>query len=451
MLHLLLCTALAPLAIAADAAPPVGTQLTYRGTLEPVSDGAAADPQKGQKTFDLSLWIMGRGESGTDVFWIVDERGNGQFPWPARFGRATLDAHYHTAAPGAALLYDRGEGRSVVALRLPFFAAQDALAAGADFRDGQLEYHVDKSTTSAQRPVWQLSVRDQFGAKRMLLVDKTPPLVMAMTERVTMGRGEPYQLRLEFVESQQLTGEQLAALAAALERASAVRDKLNLPAAVQQIDWNDQQLAWLKDGLDALEKSAAGTPLAKLAAAAQRDFKLQTDRHDALGTLADKFRGSAVEDFSARGFGDESLARADLDGQVTVLHFWDYRDEPLHEPYGQVGYLDFLYHRRKDAGLRLFGVAVNPRLGEESTRAGAERSVKKLKAFMNLSYPVLLDSGALLKQFGDPRVVGANLPLFVVVGRDGKILHYHVGTYEVHQDQGLAELDEVVSKALQNK
>ena len=79
------------------------------------------------------------------------------------------------------------------------------------------------------------------------------------------------------------------------------------------------------------------------------------------------------------------------------------------------------------------------------------RSVRKLKAFMTLSYPVLLDSGALAKQFGDPRIVGASLPLFVVIGPEAKIVHYHVGPYDVHQDQGLKQLDEVVAKALETK
>jgi hypothetical protein len=134
-----------------------------------------------------------------------------------------------------------------------------------------------------------------------------------------------------------------------------------------------------------------------------------------------------------------------------VLHFWDYRDEPLREPYGQIGYLDFLYHRRKAAGLQVYGVAVNSRLADETTRGAAERSVKKLKSFMNLSYPVLLDGGGLLRQFGDPRVIGASLPLFVVVGPEGTIVHYHVGTYEVQQDQGLKELDDVVAGLLGKK
>jgi hypothetical protein len=132
-----------------------------------------------------------------------------------------------------------------------------------------------------------------------------------------------------------------------------------------------------------------------------------------------------------------------------VLHFWDYRDEPLKEPYGQVGYLDFMYHRRKPAGLQVYGIAVDGRLADEKTRGAAERGVRKLKSFMNLSYPVLLDSGSLIKQFGDPRLLGASLPLFVVIGPDQKIIHYHVGHYEVHQDQGLKELDQVVLKALE--
>lgn len=451
MVYLLLSAAL-PLFVSADAAPlAVGTQLTYRGTLEPASEEVAADPQKGQKTFDLNLWITARDESATEVFWLVDERGNGQFPWPARFGRSTLDAQFHTSMPGPALLYDRGEGTSAVGVLLPFLATNEPLAEGADFRDGQLEFHVDKATRAAGRPAWQVSVRNRFGPKRMMFVEKSGPLVLAMTEHLTMGRGEEYQLKLELVSADVLSGDGLAALVLAIEGLSSVRDKLNLPAGVQEIDWKPEQLARLEEELPPLLKSAAGTPLSKLATAAQRDLKLQTGRNDAVATLRDKFDGSKVEDFSVRGFGDDSLARADLDGQVTVLHFWDYRDEPLREPYGQVGYLDFMYHRRKDAGLRLYGVAVNGRLGDEATRASAERSVKKLKAFMNLSYPVLLDSGALLKQFGDPRVVGANLPLYVVIGPDGKIIHYHVGTYDVHQDQGLAELDQVVVEALGKK
>ena len=67
---------------------------------------------------------------------------------------------------------------------------------------------------------------------------------------------------------------------------------------------------------------------------------------------------------------------------------------------------------------------------------------------MNLSYPILLDEGSVLKSIGDPRTAGAELPLYVVVGRDGKVLHYHSGLYEVDRDRGLKELSEVVKQAL---
>ena len=74
-----------------------------------------------------------------------------------------------------------------------------------------------------------------------------------------------------------------------------------------------------------------------------------------------------------------------------------------------------------------------------------------MKSFMNLSYPILFDGGALIKQFGDPRLVGAALPLFAVIGPDGKILHYHVGFYEVDRQHGLKELDQVISQALKSQ
>jgi peroxiredoxin len=230
-----------------------------------------------------------------------------------------------------------------------------------------------------------------------------------------------------------------------------LRGKLNLPAQSQEAEFKGEQLNLLGEQLPGLVELAAGTPLARLVGMAERDYQLQSGRTGAVADLGTKFVGSSVEAFSAKGVGGESLALADLAGQVTVLHFWEYRDEPLKEPYGQVGYLDFMYHRRKAGGLQVYGVAVDGRLADEKTRGAAERSVKKLKAFMNLSYPVLLDSGALVKQFGDPRLIGASLPLFVVIGPDQKILHYHVGTYEVHQDQGLKELDQVVAKALEKK
>jgi hypothetical protein len=101
--------------------------------------------------------------------------------------------------------------------------------------------------------------------------------------------------------------------------------------------------------------------------------------------------------------------------------------------------------------VRVYGVAVDARLRDEQERGAALRSIRKFGTFMNLGYPVLLDDGTLLKKLGDPRQLGAELPLFVLIGRDGKIVHYHVGNYEVDVNQGLKELDAAVGEALKAK
>jgi hypothetical protein len=362
-----------------------------------------------------------------------------------------VDAQWRASGASPALLFDRGDGRTAVPVRLPFLSRGEPLEANASFAEGALELVVDKATKSGGRPAWQVSARDAYGPKRVLLVDQQTPVVLGMTEKVIMGRGDEYQLKLEFVGSEQLPDGQFQALLKVIERLTALAGKLNVPAGTQEVTWKEPQLTLLREELPQLKELAIATPLARLITVATRDVEVQSGRSDGVSALAAKFQGQAVEDFSVKGLGSDALAQADLKGQVTVLHFWEYRDEPLKEPYGQVGYLDFVYHRRKADGLRVYGVAVDGRLAEERTRGAAHRSVKKLIEFMNLSYPVLLDSGPLVKQFGDPRVLGASLPLFVVIGPDQTIRHYHVGHYEVHQDQGLKELDQAIAEALETK
>jgi peroxiredoxin len=90
---------------------------------------------------------------------------------------------------------------------------------------------------------------------------------------------------------------------------------------------------------------------------------------------------------------------------------------------------------------------VNQLLDDPATYRRGVQSAKKLKSFMNLSYPVLVDAGEAIQAFGDPRVTGAKLPVVVVIDAAGKVVHYHVGLYEFDRDRGLAELDDAVTKA----
>ena len=93
-------------------------------------------------------------------------------------------------------------------------------------------------------------------------------------------------------------------------------------------------------------------------------------------------------------------------------------------------------------------MAADLRLANAEQRPTAIRGIKRLVEFMNLSYPVMMDSEGAMQRLGDPRAADAKLPLFLVLDRNSKVLHYHVGHYEVERDRGLAELDAVVKKAL---
>ena len=169
---------------------------------------------------------------------------------------------------------------------------------------------------------------------------------------------------------------------------------------------------------------------------------------DTVSPQMQKIIGQPLGELKLSDLSGKEFTIADLKDKVTVLHFWQYRDVPLEEPYGQVAYLDFILRRRAAKGVQVVGVHVDERLSEPDTQRASISSAKKFKAFFNLTYSVLLDDGQFLKRLGDPRTGGGKLPLFVVVGREGKVVEYHAGVYDVKPEQGLAELDAIIGKSL---
>lgn len=445
-------TALFTLALASSllsAGEPLttGTQLHYRGAVAPLDeDGAVGEPQK---SFDLTLLLAGVGRPDARAYWLVEERGRGNWPWVERFGASPVDAAWQAEeATLPALLYDGGETKSTIPLELPMFVADRPLSADLTWETDRWSYLVVKDEEIDGRATWKVQVSNSYGPKRTVWVEREGALVVGLTERVFMGMGQEFELRMRLQDAEQVAEDKLAALAAGYDAMIALRGQLDREPREESGDWNDKQLELLAEHLPAAEQAVTGGGLVKLVKAARRDLELQAGRASAVGRLAAEQEGRTVEAFEAEGTSREKLSEADLAGRVTILHFWDYR-EPLEEPYGQIGYLDFLFNQRQGTKLQVYGVAVDARLAEEDTRSAAVRGVKKVKSFMNLSYPVLLDEGRLIKQFGDPRLLGAELPLFVVIGSDGTIVHYHVGFYEVDRNQGLKALDEIVNQALQ--
>ena len=442
--------ALFPAVLAADAPPAPGTQWAFKGSVAKLNSDHS--PAEASKTFDVTYFVAEADTAGSKIYWLVEERGQGHWPWSERFGVLTLDAKgLPGGSVGPSLYYDYGGGNSVIALPLPLLAPDRTLSPDAAWEAGGLKYQVEREKQLDARDAWQVEVLNNFGRKRTIWVDKDSPLALGVDERVFMNQGTEYLLRVRWTATEALDAEQTAKHAATFAALTELRTRLNRPARSEAEEWNEQQLKLLAERLPPIAKTAPSGPLAKLLFAASSDLDAQSGRATAVEGLAAKFQGRPAPKFALEGLSQAKLSQADLAGNITLLHFWDYRHEPLEEPYGQVGYLEFLFSRHKDEGLKVYGIAVDGRFDDEATRGAAASGVRKLKSFMNLSYPILFDGGKLVKEFGDPRLVGATLPLFAVIGPDGKILHYHVGFYEVDRQQGLKELDQVIGQALKNK
>lgn len=442
--------AIFPAVLAAEVQAAPGTQWAFRGSVAKLNDNRS--PGEASKTFDVTYFVAEADASGSKIYWLLEERGQGHWPWSERFGVLSLDSRgLPGGSVGPSLYYDYGPGKSVISLPLPLLAPERTLSPDSAWEAGGLKYQVEREKKLEGRAAWQVEVLNNFGRKRTIWVEKQSPLVLGVDERVFMNQGTEYLLRVRWAATETVNSEQASKNAAAFAALTDLRTRLNRPVRSEIEEWNEPQLKLLAERLPAIAKDAAGGPLAKLLTAAASDLEAQAGRVSAVEELAAKFHGQPAPEFALNGLSQAKLSAADLPGNVTLLHFWDYRNEPLEEPYGQVGYLEFLFSRHKADGLKVYGVAVDGRFDDEATRGAAASGVRKLKSFMNLSYPILFDGGKLVKLFGDPRLVGATLPLFAVIGPDGKIMHYHVGFYEVDRQQGLKELDQVISQALKAK
>jgi peroxiredoxin len=154
--------------------------------------------------------------------------------------------------------------------------------------------------------------------------------------------------------------------------------------------------------------------------------------------------GKAAPAIRLKTLEGEAVPAADLAGKIVLLHFWTYQGDPFPpEPYGQVGFLDYLYHRRNKLGLRVYGVAIDSKSADRGQLPAVARSVRKLQSFMNLTYPVVVDDGT-LEKLGDPERVGAKLPLWVLIDPKGTVVQYKVGNYVIKADEGLSQLDQAI-------
>lgn len=443
---------LAVLLLPVSAAPfheSPGVELRYTGAISKV--GKAADGTA-VKRFSLYCAVSREPNNGRRVVWFLNERGGGGWSWPERFGAITLDEQLKARSPaGLRLLYEYEGTPIAVPLPLPVVSYFPMLKVGATWTEGKESWEVVRQAKVQDRNTWQVQVSTSFGRKRSLWIDTEAPLVVNLEERVFVGQGDEHVLTMQLESVKPLDEQQLARDTQALPALLKLQADLQRGENEFRPELSESQLKAAGEVLAELQKSSADTPLSVLVSAIAKDVKGQLQRTDEVTRLAEKLIGKPAPAFSLNLTDKTRVEEDAFKGQITVLHFWEYQNEPLVEPYGQVGYLDFLSGKRRKLGVQVFGVAVDGRLGNDQASSPALKSIQRLKQFMNLSYGIAVDDGKLLSKFGDPRKYGAKLPLWVVIDAEGRIAHYHSGFYKINPDDGLQQLDEVLVKLIREQ
>lgn len=437
----LLCAAwsAAPL----DASP----QFTYTGALVRGNDPDTGSPVK---RFTVKAWWI-RGDEQKLFHW-VEEKGGGGWAWPERFGVVPVDDMRQTGTgPLPRLLYDHQGSPVVITLPSPVFAAPIELTQGATWMKGRDNFEVVRSQKVAGRDCWRIEGTTGLGRRHTMWVDKEAPVVVSFEQRMFLGQGDQYFVTLTLDAQKTLDASAATAIATAGNALVKLKQDLKRADGEPRGELSNDQLEAVKSAMPEVTKLATGTPFADYVADIAKDLKQQGERTLELAKLATKFVGQTAPALDLRNLDSQKFDPAALKGKIVVLHFWEYQKEPLVEPYGQVGYIDFLAGKRKKLGVEFVGVHVDKRLVSDSEAPAAKKSALGLKSFMNLSYPVFGDDGALLKKLGDPRQYGAKLPLWIVIDSEGKIAHYSVGLFNVNPDEGLRELDDVLVKLIREQ
>lgn len=384
----------------------------------------------------------------TLFFHVIDDTRVG-CPWPESFGRTGPEVNTDSVQPH--LLYNYDGHAYLIGLPPLVVALPDGIEPDTTWEHAGWQMTAIEQRNIDNTPAWVIEARERRGRQQTLTVSASTGITLRAEADVFMGQGDQFALTLtqtahkvldqSLSESSQELQNQLMTLQATLKR----RPDSHLS------ELSARQLEDVKMVLDQCSTLAKGTPLELLVKQMKIDAEQQQKRLASTETRAAELKNSDAPKFSLSLMDGGTLESASLAGKTVILHFWDYRDAPLSEPYGQTGYLEYLFNQKKKMNVTVVGISTNPDLQSKENQNRGRRSVRKLSEFMNLSYPIGHDDGSLLKSFGDPRDTRGQLPLWIVINTDGKIAHYHAGFYEVDAAQGLKALESVLAELLRNE
>ncbi len=419
-----------------------GELRTFAGKMVP--DGVGAEG--GEKTFQVHVLVN---DVGQPVGWLLEDSDPRGHTWLDRLGELRLAAAPHAGLHGPSVVLDYGDGQSRIPVLVVGPQPAGLLAAGQTWEQDELAHEVVGAGNVSGLAGWQVSVRNNFGERRQVTVAAEGQGVLALRETFFVGQGLRHRLTLELTQREPLAGDAWQQAVSELQQLAELRRQLGWTPDSTTPVWTAEALKTTRDAFAKWEGQLATPVVRRFVQTALRESNAERNRAGALETMRRAALAQKLPEFQLMSVsGQQSLGRGQLENTVTVFHFWDYKDTPLREPYGQAGYLDYLHRKYEGQKVRVVGVVSNQQSEQESGRRSASVSARKFQAFMNLAYPLYVDGGLLLKAIGDPRTCDTPLPLFVVVGKDGQIVHYSAGFYRVEANQGLVDLEAVIKQAL---
>jgi peroxiredoxin len=434
-------------------APNAGFHASYSGTLRPSDPGDQGSERSFRIHFLVTESIAGGASS---VAWVLEDRsGNPRAAWPQRFGTVTFNRSLQPSNDRElpSIPAERDGMTRAIGLRLPLWSSGDRLMPDARWEEGENRFEVMGRESVGGRRSWKVGIANRLGPREVVWIDEQEGFVTRHRELVFLGQGVSHELSLELEKSSQLPGDELSRTAKAhttlVNIRGQVKDKLS-ELADSAVPATNERLQQARSAAGDIEMALGSGAYVQLAKDVVRELQSAISSQESLAKLSTQFVGKPAPAFSLKTARGDQVSLADFKGKPLVLHFWEYRSEPKIAPYGETGYLDFLWRQRQKQGIAVLGIAVDPRLRDETTRSAARRDVRSFCDFMNLSYPVAFDDGTkkVVEAFGDPRSAGGKLPLYVVIGPDGVIAEYHPGSWSKSADEGLKELDERLRKLL---
>lgn len=424
---------------------PPPTLIRYTAALSETTSNGNSQPVR---EFEIRCLVLPQSSGYPSVLYLIEDSGEEQ-PWFERFGQVKFDPQGQPSPRLAMHRHINSGHSSWIGLRFGHFPGHDKLQPGAEWTEGQLTYHLQPDKVVNTQPCWQLEINAPQSRRTVLSIQKTDGAILAAQQRYFVGMGERFDIKLQLEEIATATPEVVAAWTNAAVPLLKLKQDIKFDLGETE-SLSKDQLQLAEAALNDIDKATDGTPFGSLAGVIRREVTASQQRETAVADLATRFVGRPAPPITVIPLNGGPAVNLSKPGRVTILHFWEYQEKPLTEPYGQVGYLDFLAQKRKDQ-VQVIGIITDKQLQEPGAALAALRSARKLQEFMNIGYPLGHETEGALAALGDPRKFGVPLPLWVVIGPDGTILHYRVGFYKVDANRGLEELDAVVEQALKAK